>query len=185
MRRPTFTTDDPLGERRFKELILYVATKCAFDITFGATKLNKILWRADFMAYAQLGEPITGVEYRRLPQGPVPRRLLPMQDELIREGRAALSKQTGLGGYSRKVTVPLVDPDLSLFSADQIAIVDTVIDEFSGMSATQVSNISHGKAWQISDNCEQIPYEAVFLADQVTKADELRVLELCKEHGWG
>ena len=185
MRDPTFTTNDPHGEGRFKELILYIAAKCASDQRFGATKLNKILWRADFVAYAQLGQPITGVEYMRLRQGPVPRRLLPLQEQLIDEGRAAVASQTVLGGYTRKVTVPLADPDLSLFTADQIAIVDAVIDEFSGMSAAQVSNISHGKAWQIIADGDLIPYETVFLADQVTKANELRVLELCKEHGWG
>ena len=47
------------GEVRLLELILYVAEKCQDDPKFGATKLNKILWWADFLAYAQHGTPIT------------------------------------------------------------------------------------------------------------------------------
>ena len=33
------------------------------DSKFGATKLNKILWWSDFLACAQRGKPITGIEY--------------------------------------------------------------------------------------------------------------------------
>src|SRR5437660_6974881 len=56
----------PENEVRYKELVLYICQKCATDQKFGATKLNKILYFSDFLAYAELGEPITGFEYQRL-----------------------------------------------------------------------------------------------------------------------
>jgi len=37
-----------IDERKFKELILYVADKCSDDPDFGAVKLNKILFYSDF-----------------------------------------------------------------------------------------------------------------------------------------
>ena len=55
----TYGEDDARGDERLGELILYVASKCTEDQLFGATKLNKILWRSDFRAYAKHGEPIT------------------------------------------------------------------------------------------------------------------------------
>ena len=52
-------------ERKLKELILYVADRCEADPTFGAIKLNKTLFYADFLAFASTGKPITGVETKR------------------------------------------------------------------------------------------------------------------------
>src|SRR6266540_3889807 len=63
---------------KLKELILYVADRSRDDLNFGAVKLNKILYYADFYAYRRLGHPITGAEYQKLQ---VRRELL--RDELI------------------------------------------------------------------------------------------------------
>jgi len=38
------------NDRKFQELLLYVAARCEGAPTFGATKLNKILFFADFLA---------------------------------------------------------------------------------------------------------------------------------------
>ncbi len=74
------------NEKRFGELLLYISKKCASDPKFGATKLNKILFYSDFLAYAQLGNSITGCEYQKLPHGPVPKRILAVRAALERQG---------------------------------------------------------------------------------------------------
>src|SRR5438034_11290020 len=79
-------------EPRFRELVLYICEKCAADPKFGATKLNKILYFADFLAYAEFGEPITGVEYQKIANGPAPRRLLPIREEMIKAGDLAIQR---------------------------------------------------------------------------------------------
>ena len=173
MRSPSYTIDVPGGEDRFKELILYISTRCQYDRGFGAVKLNKILWKSDFMAYAQLGKPITGEAYRKLQWGPTPRRMKPLQNELVEQGRAAIDKRTVFVLYESQVTVPLSDPDLQLFTAEQIAIVDVVIDELAGLSAAEVSDMSHGKAWEAATFGADIPYESVFLAEESSSRDLL------------
>ena len=45
----------PYNERKFKELVLYVAHRCGLDPNFGAVKLNKELFFSDFWAYAEFG----------------------------------------------------------------------------------------------------------------------------------
>ena len=47
--------------QKFKELVLHISQKCADDPSFGAVKLNKILFFADFASSAHYGTPITGV----------------------------------------------------------------------------------------------------------------------------
>ena len=60
----------PGKQDRLRQMILYVATKCAKAERMGLIKLNKILWKADFDAFAARQRPITGREYQRLDLGP-------------------------------------------------------------------------------------------------------------------
>ena len=45
------------------ELIVYIVENSLGDPYFGKTKLNKILFAADFEAYRQRGRSITGADY--------------------------------------------------------------------------------------------------------------------------
>ncbi len=83
-------------ERKFTELLLYVATRLQGDRSGGATKLNKILFFADF-AHVRRGAPITGAEYQKLEHGPAARRLRPVRDRLIANGDAELVDEEFLG----------------------------------------------------------------------------------------
>src|SRR3989337_1094906 len=75
-------TEPEFDEDKFRELIIYVANKCEGDIYFGATKLNKILFYSDFVAYYLHGKPITGAEYKALEWGPVPTILKKIRGEM-------------------------------------------------------------------------------------------------------
>ena len=54
---------------------LYIAEKCLDDPDFTVTRLNKILFWADFRSFAQYGKSITGARYKALEHGPAPARL--------------------------------------------------------------------------------------------------------------
>ena len=98
MRPERKSTED---DDRFKELVLYVCEKCVADPRFGATKLNKILYFADFLAYAESGEPITGMEYRENLNGPARRRLLPSARRWSRTENLQYSVSSSSAGASR------------------------------------------------------------------------------------
>jgi hypothetical protein len=183
-RPPTFSFPEIDGEARLRELILYIAGRCERDPRFGATKLNKILMFSDFMAYFRRRRPITGVEYMRLPQGPAPRRLKPIAADM--EWNHEIKTRTIQDGkYEQKRVVPLREPNLSLFAAEDIAIVDEMIQRFWGRTATAVSELSHGIAWKVAGDRELIPYEAVFLSDEdLTEYDIQRTHELARRFGW-
>ncbi len=170
----------PENEVRYKELVLYICQKCATDQKFGATKLNKILYFSDFLAYAELGEPITGFEYQRLPNGPTPRRHLPMRDEMLNRGELGIQVVPLRGGRTQHRAVNLRVPNLNVFTADQIALVDRVIDELWDLDAEQVSDLSHRMAgWELAAPGDIIPYETVFISSESpTEIDVQRAREL-------
>lgn len=172
------------GKARLRELILYISAKCTDDPTFGATKLNKILFYADFISYGRFGKPVAGLEYQRLPNGPAPKQLMPVRAKMQKDGELAI-QQTAFYNKSQHRSIPLRDPDLSAFTGTDIAMVDEVIHGLWGANATTVSELSHQRAWRIAKDRESIPYQAVFLSDEdCTEADVSRVRALNSEHKW-
>jgi hypothetical protein len=174
------------GEAKLRELIVYIARKCTDDPMFGATKLNKILFFADFISYLQTGEPITGVRYMHLPKGPAPQRMKPIRDDMIAKGEIDLFTRP-IGGFDQHRVVANRQANIDeYFKPSQIALLDQVISALWGRSAADVSLLSHQNAWKVFKNDRQpIPYEAALLSDEPITADDIaRTEELAKEYGW-
>lgn len=179
-----YTFDVPKGRQRFRELIVYVCDKCASDPGFGATKLNKVLYHADFRAFERFGVPLTGMAYQKLPFGPAPRALLPVVRELAEEG--ALTEAAAQDEpFEQKRTRALRKAFTDHFSGDELALVDEVIEDCWGKTATAVSDESHGVAWKARNMRDLIPYEAVFLSDERPTDDDFAdVVTLNERYGW-
>lgn len=171
------------SDKRLGELILYISDNCIDDRYYGATKLNKILYFADFLFFKHYGKSITGAEYQRLDEGPAPRRLKPVQQKLVRDKRLII-KQVEAWSHSQKRSIALSEPDIDIFSAREISIIDRIIKEVWNKTATEVSDESHGINWKIYGDRESMPYESVHLSDEITFDDVERAHELIKEYGW-
>jgi hypothetical protein len=160
-------------DTRLAELILYISDKCERDEYFGAVKLNKILFFADFLYYQRRGRSITGQEYQRLKNGPAPRRLMPVRSDLERDGDVVVKKRFTPGGYEQARTVAVREPDLRMFAGDEIAMVDFVITELWNHTASEASDLSHTlTGWKLAENGDTIPYETVFLSERELTTDE-------------
>jgi hypothetical protein len=186
-RKPSLTerVSLPGDDNRLKELIVYIASKCQDDPAFGAIKLNKILFHADFRAYRLRGKPITGTPYFRLKHGPAPQAMVPIMRELHQDD-AVRTQRRIVGGREQRRPIALRPADLSYFSGEDIAIVDSVIDELWGQSATAVSEHSHGIQWQTRFDRDPIPYESAYLSDDPVTLDDIqRAQELIRELGIG
>jgi hypothetical protein len=176
----------PFDRDKFKELMLFAAQESQEDHYFGATKLNKILFFADFLAYGLTGEPITGATYQREKNGPVPQALKPMERELVNSQDAFVMKKPFFN-YTQHRLVPMRTPNVSRFSAEELDLINDVIRMLRDHTADDASRLSHERsfAWRVADPGETIPYEAVFLSGRrANKEDIRRGKELAKEHGW-
>src|SRR2546427_882130 len=134
--RKKLATDDP--DVRLGELVLYIARQCEQDPGFGAVKLNKLLFNADFAAYVEFGKPISRQEYFALDFGPAPRRLLPVLEQL-KQDQAVAVRPGDYFGYTQQRTFALRDANLDLFSSQEIALVDRLIRECWEQNATEMS----------------------------------------------
>lgn len=171
--RANISLEMPIAETsKFEELILLVARECREDPRCGATKLNKILFYSDFLAYEELGRSISGEAYRKLERGPAPRRILPVVEDMLSAGWCTWAERDWFGLPLRKLQ-PLREPDLSLFSADELEVVRRVVRDLWELNATEVSDLSHRFAgWQAAAPGEEIPYETVFVDEPRRLTDE-------------
>jgi hypothetical protein len=124
------------GERgRLRQLILYVAQKCETSRRFGAIKLNKIIWKADFDSFATRGVPVTGREYKREKFGPVPREMRSLHTEMLKQGAVRVKRTIfGLDEAGREVvehrTIAQDAPNMSLFTPEDISFVEASIAHY-------------------------------------------------------
>ena len=74
--------------------------------------------------------------------------------------------------------------DLTGFNGEEIAMVDSVISLFWGLSARQVSEISHEfDGWKLAEYKETIPYDMALLSDrEPTEEDLALAMELGREY---
>lgn len=172
-------------EQKFKELILYISGRCKGDSAFGAVKLNKLLFFADFLTYAHLGESITGADYIKLPHGPSPKMMGPVRAEMEAH-RIAIVQKVSHHGYAQDRLVPRREANLDLFTEYEVAIIDEVVDMFRSDNATQLSDLTHHfPGWTAAAPREVIPYEAIFLSDEeVTDDDRQWASSRASERGW-
>jgi hypothetical protein len=94
-------------------------------------------------------------------------------------------QQLPIGSRIEQRPVNLRNPDLAVFSAREIALVDAVIDFCSGRTGKNVSDLSHRMSgWKVAGDRETIPYESVFMSeDSLTATDIERGREIAAEHG--
>jgi hypothetical protein len=150
-------------ESKFTELLLYVAERLAGDRAGGATKLNKVLFFAEFAHVRRHGTPISGAEYQKLPQGPAPRRLKPVRDTLVAAGAAAVAREEFLGFELHRL-VPMRPANTTVFTPAELETIDRVLSDLEGLNARQVSDLSHEEAgWRLVDDGDVIPYEAALV----------------------
>jgi len=183
--RLTLTVPLPGQQRRVKELILYVSKRCADAYFFGAIKLNKIIWKADFSSYAARRKPITGLEYRRRVFGPALYAMLPIHREMLSDGQIKVERRDFGDGIIEQRTIVLVEPDLSLFDVDDIGFVDSAIEYYWDKTGMESSDDSHGAAWRTRLDGDPMPYETAFLSDEPLELPHLMHIEsLIYKRGW-
>ncbi len=165
-RRLTYRVELPGGQVRLRELILYVSFRCQDAPRFGKTKLHKIIWRADFTAFAARGVPVTGRPYQRLSFGPAPVEMAPLLEEMIQDGLLRYDNVDFGDGIVEKRPIAIAAPSMRFFSEDDIEFVIQAILYYWDKTGKGASDDSHGVAWSTRENGDPMPYELAYLSDE-------------------
>lgn len=162
------------SDKKLRELILLISEWSHADPNFGAIKLNKLLFHCDFSAYLTYGSPITGQEYFALPQGPAPRKLVPITEKMKRAEELAY-QQVPYFGHIQQRPIALRGADVSVFSPREMDLVRRTIEKFWAKNATEISEQSHlFLGWKVAGNREAIPYSTALVGCRPPTPEERR-----------
>jgi len=167
----------PGGQNRLRQMILYVATQCREARFFGATKLNKIIWKADFDSFAERHQPVTGRQYLKQKFGPALREMLPVQREMLQDGLIEFERRDFGDDIVEQRTIALVEANLSLFSDVDLEYVRRSIRHYWDKTGMESSDESHGIAWLTRAIGASMPYESALLSDRVPSKSQMERLK--------
>ena len=147
----------PQSSERLKNLLLYVLGK--MGDTF-QTKMNKVLFYIDFLSYRERGMAISGLSYNAIDFGPVPQRwdrVYSAFDEVVPQPKLVREQE------SIELTAA-TEADMSAFTQQELAVIDTVCAKMKTLSAHDISILSHCEpAWRNHlHQSETIPFSDAF-----------------------
>lgn len=130
------------------------------------TKLNKLMFYADFKHFKDYAISITGVQYAHLPYGPAPDHYEMYLAALHDEEEAVSINEVQYNEYSGEYLQAMKEPVLAMFSTSELKILAMVKEQFTEFTAKRISDISHQeKGYQETGNGDLISYEyAQFLS---------------------
>lgn len=107
------------------------------------TKLNKLLFYADFKHFKEYTVSITGARYARVPFGPAPDNFNHYFAVLISDKSLAVEEVVYSDEIEGEKFRAVIRPDLSLFSDSELKILATVKEFFKDFNAGGITRFSH------------------------------------------
>lgn len=148
--------------KKFKEVLLYILGKVGAKPNVGETVLYKLLYFIDFNYYEKYEEQLIGATYIKNHHGPTPIEFQSIVNEMIDDKQIEIVKSKYFQHLQKKY-LPHQEPDLSLFNANEIKVIDDVLQKLSGMNASTISEYSHQDVpWLVTQDRQKIDYESVF-----------------------
>ena len=156
------------SNEKTEQLLLYICDKMKDEKGFGSTVLNKVLYYVDSINYLHTGEPLSDLTYIKQKNGPTPKpsQFLPLRTHLISEGKLKVNL-VDFFGRTQKRPECLINPNLERFTANEVSLIDRIIDQFKEIDGTLASHISHQEpAWEIANSMEELPFYTFLLTPQ-------------------
>lgn len=124
------------------------------------TKLNKLVFYADFKHYKEYSVSITGACYAHLPHGPVPDKYEYYMATLFYDEKAIFIDERQFPNYTGEFLTAIKEPDLSIFSTTELKTLALVKEFFEKYTAKDIRNFSHNeRGYQVTRDGELISYE--------------------------
>jgi transcriptional regulator with XRE-family HTH domain len=147
---------------KFKEVLLYILNKIGSKPNVGETVIYKLLYFIDFDFYEKYEEQLIGAAYKKNTYGPTPIEFKKIVDKMEEE-KDLVRLKNEYYQFPQTKYLPLRMADLSLFKANEVKLIDDVLEKLSNFNANQISIYSHEDVpWLTTDMGEIIDYEKVF-----------------------
>lgn len=152
---------------KFTEMVIYFSEKTEpFK-----TKMNKLLFYADFLMFKQSCFSISGVRYKAIEMGPVPTNFQSIFEYLANNNKIEIFYKTFSDGNTGEQFKARKDKPFNakLFSENELEVLEKVATVFKSTSTNEMIELSHlEEAWKKNKNDKRIiSYEYAFELNQI------------------
>src|ERR1035437_7127831 len=124
----TINTMVKINQKKYKNAIIFFAKRIQ-NGTLGKLKMMKLLYFLDFDFFEKYGKSVTGDEYLRFENGPVPRMAEKFLKSMNGKGITVKNKKVAPGYKDQQCIEPLAAFDHALFSKEEIMMMEEVADK--------------------------------------------------------
>jgi putative zinc finger/helix-turn-helix YgiT family protein len=152
---------------KFAEMVVYFSEK----MQPFKTKMNKLLFYADFLMFKQTCFSISGVRYKAIDMGPVPNNFQSIFEYLANNDEIDIFTTEFPQGYTGEQFKARIDRPFNakLFSEIELEVLEKVANVFKPTSTNDIIELSHlEKAWKKNEKAKSvISYEYAFELNQI------------------
>lgn len=147
---------------KFTEMVVYFSDK----LSPFKTKMNKLLFYADFLMFKQSCFSISGVRYKAIDMGPVPNNFQSIFEYLANNNEITICTTEFPSGYTGEQfkARPNRKFNATLFTESEINVLEKVTTSFKETSTNDIIELSHlEEAWKKNEKEKNvISYEYAF-----------------------
>jgi uncharacterized phage-associated protein len=147
---------------KFTEMVVYFSEK----LSPFKTKLNKLLFYADFSMFKETCFSMSGLRYKAIDMGPVPNNFQSIFEYLANKNEIEIITTEFSNGYTGEQFIAKNSRPFNaeLFSELELKTLETVVNKFKDTSTNQIIELSHlEEAWKKNAHSKStISYEYAF-----------------------
>ncbi len=152
---------------KFTEMVVFFAE----NLEPFKTKMNKLLFYADFLMFKQNCFSISGMRYKAIEMGPVPYNFQSTFEYLVSQKEIKIDYKQFTKGYIGEQFISLDNRlfNPSLFTIKELDVLDEVVKVFGKCSTNKIIELSHlENAWKENiSNHDMISYKYAFDLTQI------------------
>ena len=162
-----------VNEKKYKNVILFFAGKIQ-NGTLGKLKLMKLLYFLDFDFFEKYGKSITGDEYLRFENGPIPRMAEKILKQMSGQEIKITRKKVADGYKDQQHIESLRSFDVGMFTGEELLMMEEIADKWEEFSGTEMKNASHGEApWIATKPNDIIDYNLVYYRNKYNEMSKI------------
>lgn len=162
-----------INEKKYENVILFFSNKIR-NGTLGKLKMMKLLYFLDFDFFEKYGKTVTGDEYLRFENGPVPRMAEKILKSMNGKTISIKNKKVAPGYKDQQCIEPLKVFDYAVFSKEEIIMMEEVANKWERFTGTEMKTASHGEApWIATAPDAVIDYNLAYYRNKYGEMDKM------------
>ncbi|MBU1921790.1 SocA family protein [Patescibacteria group bacterium] len=160
-----------INQEKYKNIILFFANKIK-NGTLGKLKIMKLLYFLDFDYFEKYGKSVSGDEYLRFENGPIPRMGEKMLKKMSGKDVRIIRKKMSFGYNDQQHIEPLKDFDVKFFSKEELLFLDETANKWEEFTGAEMKSASHGEApWIATKADDVIDYNLAYYRNKYGEMD--------------